>query len=286
MKLDSKVTQSVQDWLNTPEDERDIKAGADLMLSLNRNRALYNSILRRPDKFVGKLVYELRKHLRIRLADMTLADVGRKEKEVMPLVQETIGTMPILSTDDELPEGVVARGRRADHDILPAHVQELWDSNAERYRRIVVLFNELKAMNDLQPCDRFEKVAMLGELDRTYRENLSLYDSYVPESLPPMGGDTPDETPSENASDEVSTEGIPSEASRDEVSTDNVRIISNARKTLSKYRKQLTALDGDDPRRQTALEKIQSAVDAIIACGAGVADDTKAELTALGINFG
>lgn len=271
MKLDPKITKEVQDWLNTPEEERDIKAGADLMLSLNRNRALYNSIIRHPAKFMPKLVYELRKHLKIRLANMSLADVARMEEKVIPLAQETVDTMPVISTEDEIPEGKVARGRRPDHEQLPAHVQELWDSNAERYRRIVILFNELKAMNDLQPCDRYEKVAMLGELDKTYRKNLELYDGYVLEPSSPMGDDDPVEPGSDDA--------------QGGVSTDNEKTVNNARKTLSKYRKQLAGLAEDDPKRLTALEKIQGAVDAILACGAGVADDTRAELTALGIKF-
>lgn len=271
MKLDPKVTQAVQDWLNTPEDKRDIVAGARLMLSLNRNRALYNSILRRPEKFVDKLVYELRKHLNIRLANMTMSDVARKEKEVMPLVQQTIDTAPILSTDDELPDGKVALGRRSDHDALPPEIQALWDSNAERYRRIVLLFNELKAMNDLQPCDRFEKVAMLGDLDKTYRDNLRIYDSFVLDTSCSMG-------------DEVLPASAPEDALPEEGS-DPEKAVNNARKTLSKYRKLLPGLPEGDPKRQTAIEKIQAAVDTILGCGAGVADDTKAELEVLGIKF-
>ena len=85
-KLDNKLTQQIADWLNTPEADRDVRAGADLMLSLNRNRALYNSILRRPDKFMAKLVYELRKFLRMRLDAATAADAAKLEREVMPRV--------------------------------------------------------------------------------------------------------------------------------------------------------------------------------------------------------
>lgn len=263
MKLDPKVTQAVQDWLNTPEAERDIKAGADLMLQLNRNRALYNSILKRPDKFLPKMVYELKKHLKIRLANMTMAEVASLEKEVVPRVEETLTEVPVITPDDEIPEGKIAKGRRPDHDSLPAEIRELWDSNAERYRQIVLLFNELKAMADLQPCDRFDKLHILDLTEKKYRDNLAKYDSYVVTS-PVMGDEAP--------------------ASED-VGTDNEKTINNARKTLSKYRKQLSELAEDDPKRATALEKIQSAVNAIIACGAGVAQDTQAELIQFGIKF-
>lgn len=274
MKFDPKITKAVQDWLNTPEPERDIKAGADLMLSLNRNRALYNSIMRRPDKFLPKLVYELKKHLKMRLDNMAVADVVRFEALVMPSVRLTIDNHVEISSEDELPEGTVAKGRRADHDSLPEDIRQLWDSNADRYRKIIILFNELKAMHDAQPCDRYEKLVILDELDKTYRANLEKYDKFVmPEPLPETG-----EVPAEPSSETISAPDGP-----DEATAGNEKIVNNARKTLSKYRKQLSALGPDDPKRQTALDKIQAAVNAITGAGAGMADETKSELVALGI---
>lgn len=267
MKFDPKVTQAIQDWLNTAPEQRDIKAGADLMLSLNRNRALYNSILRRPDKFVPKLVYELKKHLRLRLDQKAVADVVRMEPGVMASAASLIETTAEISVDDDLPEGVVAHGRRSDHDALPAEIRELWDSNAERYQQIKLLFNELKAMHDAQPCDRYEKLVILDSLDKKYRSNLEQYDNFVLSS----------QSATEEAEAPVAT--------APEVSTDNEKTVNNARKTLSKYRKILSEVGPDDPKRLTALDKIQQAVSAILACGAGVADDTKAELVALGIKF-
>lgn len=263
MKLDPKVTIAVQNWLNTPESERDIKAGADLMLSLNRNRALYNSILKNPVRFLPKMIYELKKYLKIRLANMTLAEVAAMEKNVIPRVEGTLTEVPVITPDDEIPEGKIAKGRRPDHDSLPKEIRELWETNAERYRQIVLLYNELKAMADLQPCDRFDKLHLLDVTEKKYRDSLAAYDSYVA-TPSPMGGDT--------LSNEVAN-------------TDNEKTINNARKTLSKYRKQLAELAEDDPKRPAALEKIQSAVSAITACGAGVAPDTQAELTRLGIKF-
>lgn len=265
MKLDPKVTRAVSDWLDTPSDRQDVKAGADLMLSLNRNRALYNSIIRHPDKFKPKLIYELRKYLNMRLANMTVADVSRMEADVMPKVEKMIDNVPVISPDDELPEGKVALGRRPDHDSLPPEIRELWDSNAERYGRIILLYNELKAMSHLQPCDRFEKLHALDLAERKYRENLAKYDSFVP-APSPMGDD---ETESDTGDSGAETD----------------KAVNNARKTLSKYRKQLSTLAADDPRRAVALDKIQSAVSVILAAGAGVSKDSQAELVSLGIRF-
>lgn len=271
MKLDPKITQALRDWLDTPSDRQDIKTGADLMLSLNRNRALYNSIIRHPEKYKAKLVYELKKYLNMRLANMTVADVSRMEADVIPKVEKIIDQVPVVSPDDELPEGMIALGRRSDHDDLPLEIRQLWDSNADRYKRIVLLFNELKAMSHMQPCDRFEKLHALDIAERKYRDNLARYDAYVADAA--HTGDDASPCPDDTGAD------------TGESGAEIDKAVNNARKTLSKYRKLLTGLSAEDPRRAVALDKIQSAVSVILACGAGVSKDSQAELAVLGIRF-
>lgn len=257
MKLDPVLTRKVQEWLDAPESERDIKEGATLMLQLNRNRALYNSVMLRPEKFKEKLIYELKKYLRMRLDDMTVSDVAAMETEVIPRAQETIDTLPVISTDDEIPEGAIAKGRRPDHDSLPAHIRDLWDSNKQRYRKIVLLFNELKAMHDAQPCDRYEKLRLLDEADKQYRSNLKKYDEYVA-------------TPS---------------APTPVVAADQVKAVGAARKTISKYKKIIAANPEDPEKIKTAKSKIQAAVGVIRNAGAEFSDATVRELTSMGISF-
>ena len=273
--IDSKLTASISEWLNTPVADRDVRAGADMMLSLNRNRALYNSIMRNPDKFMPKLEYELRKYLRLRLDSKSVADAAGMEARVMPRVEELVSGAPEISSDDELPEPVIAKGRRADHESLPSHIQALWDSNGQRYQRIVVLFNELKNMADAQPCDRYEKLCILDELESAYRKNLELYDSFV---APPAMADASAEDCSGCADDAT--------AEADATSVDNVvKAVNAARKTLSKYRKVLSGMSDDDPKRPAAIAKLQEAANVIQSSGSSFADDTKNELLALGISL-
>lgn len=264
MKLDPKITQDLQAWLNTPDQERDILAGAELMLRLNHNRALYNSVIRRPEKFRDKLIYELRKFLRIRLDDLTTSEVATLEKKIIPRVAETVTYEPVISVEDEVPAGSIARGRRADHDSLPAEIRELWDSNAQRHRRIVIIFNELKAMSDAQPCDRYEKLKILDNLDRVYRANLEKYDAYVP--------GTP-------------IEGAPKAEKSPALSADVVKAVGAARKTISKYKKSISKNPGDSEKLETAKSKVQAAVDVIRGAGAEFSDATVRELSAIGISF-
>lgn len=269
-KIDPKLTGRIQEWLNTPEKERDIDAGATMLLQLTNNHALYNSVMRAPAKFAAKMTYELRKYLKIRLDHMTMADVVRLENEVMPKAAETVGKT-VISTDDEITEAEAA-GRRADHDQLPPEIQALWDDNGPRIRKIIQLFNELKNMYDQRPCDRYEKVKMLGELDKIYRANLEKYDAYVPGTADATAG-TPTVEPS-------------ADPEAPETTVDIAAKVGNARKNLSKYRKQISELADEDPKRPKLIMKMQKTVDFVLTSGGTFSADTMTDLRTLGISFG
>lgn len=262
IKIDKTLTKEIQSWLETPTDERDMRRGAELVLMLTRNRALYNSINAKPEKFKAKAEYELKKFLNIRLANMAIADVTAYEAKVTPKIEETVQRVPVLDADDELPDPTKAKGMRSDHDALPPEIQELWTGNLAKYRKIVLLFNELKAMADMQPCDRFEKLKMLDELDKSYRERLERYDNYVPGSEPVKEAEPKDGTPP---------------------APDNIvayRKIKAARKSLTKYKQRLS-LDTDG----IAKEKCQEMVNTISSLGGTFKEDMIRELSAYGIRF-
>lgn len=277
MAIDKKLTQDIADWLNTQRDQRDIEHGALMLLKLNNNRFLYANIMRRPDKYADKVEYELRKHLRIRLDNMTNADVVRLEAKVIPAAKQTLASPPaVVSTDAELPKANVARGRRADHDKLPADVQALWDKNFTLYQTIKDLFERLKAMEKAQPCDRYEYLKLLDDADKQYRANLEKYDNYVAPSAPSASSPTSPaakaKSPTENAEDSTSRD------------TD-YRKINAARKTLSKYKKVFAnAIEqGDTEKAATAKKKVLDSVDAIRSAGGVVGAAVTNELVGLGI---
>ena len=258
MVIDKKVTQAVQDWLNTPVEQRDLRTGADLMLSLNRNRALYNSVLSRPAKFMDKMVYELRKYLRIRLDNMAVADVIRMEERVMPAAKEIVTKLAVISADDEIGEGVIARGKRADHDSLPQDIRALWDRNITLSRQIVLLFNELKAMADCQPCDRYEKLVILDKADKEYRANFARYDNFKLDESALMNDHTPQIEPI----------------------LDPEKARANARKNLSKYIKKL---ESEDTPSDDIINKIRSLIKTIYATGGSVQRGTADILAKYGV---
>ncbi|MCM1356524.1 MAG: hypothetical protein NC212_08990 [Staphylococcus sp.] len=280
-KLDPTLTRKVQEWLNTPADERDIIAGATLYLQLSRNKALYNSVISKPQKFLPKLEYELRKYLRIRLDNMASKDIVKLESEVMPRVGETVA-LPPISPDDEFPDPTVARGRRMDHAFLPPEIQALWDSNGDRYQKIVLLFNELKGMADCPPCDRYEKLVILDELDKKYRANLKRYDAYVLEA-DFSSAEIKSASVDIAASDEVVVADSSAADAEPATGVDVARKISAARKYISSNKKILAGLDQSDPKAPALRTKIQEAVDLVRTLGGGFAAAQESELSQLGI---
>lgn len=264
--MDDKFTQKIQDWLNTPPMERDILAGATMLLQMNRNRVLYTNIIRRPERYAGKLEYELRKHLKIRLDGLTVADVARMDREVMPRVEETLHQVPVISTDAELPEGTVALGRRPDHDQLPEEIKALWDGNIENYHKVRDIHHRLKEMEAAPPCDRYEYLKLLDEADRQYRENLARYDGFV-------FGQEPATAVTDNAADDHAPE------------RDKARI-NAARKSISKWKGALVKAygEGDGAKCDEAKGKILAAVSELRAAGGTVGAKVSAELHDLGID--
>ena len=251
--MDHKFTEKIRTWLNTPVNERSIEEGATMLLQLNRNRILHQNIIRRGVRMMPKLEYELKKHLRIRDDGKTLHEVVAMERVIMPAIGQLVTK----------PEAEHA-GKRADHDELPEEVQQLWDGNFERYTKIKALFEELKAMEKMQPCDRYEKLKLLDEAEKAYREALTAYDSYVKEDDFPIKTEEQPVDPAELATQ-----------------------IGNARKYISEGKGKLKKLidEGNEAKAATLRKKIVERVRTIQQAGAPISDDTFAELSELGINL-
>ena len=184
--LDKKFTKAIQQWLDTDGSGRDINVGAGLLLRLNRNRWMCQVIVRKRN--FAKLEYELKKHLRMRLDGLTIREVALMEKKVIPQVENTLANAipnvaledaePTISTDTDVAKASHA-GKRADHDKLPEDIQDLYERNGEVYFKLKQTFETLKQMHDAQPCDRYEHLKLLKNLDSEYRKNWKKYDNYV-----------------------------------------------------------------------------------------------------------
>ena len=119
------MIDKIKAYLDTPAAERDVAAGALLLLQLNRNRILYNGACIAPQRYAPVIEHELKKHLRILLDGLTAQGIEEMEREVVPVAEESLEEgAPVVSTDVDHPEGT-HRGRRADHESLTAEIQAL-----------------------------------------------------------------------------------------------------------------------------------------------------------------
>ena len=186
--MDEKLTSAIQQWLS--EQPKDVPAGAELLLLLNRNRILYRNILRQPQKLLPKLEYELKKHLQIRLDGYTLRQVVVMQQQLMPAVKHTLEAVATISSEADGPEPEYC-GLRADHDSLPADIQQIPEANRALYFKIKQLYNTLLTMEKAPACDRYEHLKLLKELDATYHQNWQRYDHAAPEGAAPAAAAMP-----------------------------------------------------------------------------------------------
>ena len=282
--MDDKLTEKVQRWLDTPTSERAIEVGAMLLLQLNRNRILYANIVRHPSRFMGKLEYELRKHLKIRPTHFLMKTECslRKsavpwrvfrwpafsrisifapwmEREVVPAVALTLdkGVPAEPSTDEGEQKRYI--GRREDHDALPEDIQALYTRNGEVYAKLKETFETLKQMEKAQPCDRYEHLKLLCELDDEYRANWEKYDHYDPSAA-------------NNPEDGSQGSG---------------QKVSAARKYISANKEKLASFieAGDEEKAAALRAKIQDRIAIILADGGDFDASYKESLGELGLAF-
>lgn len=195
MPLDPTLTRQIQAYLDLPPADRPIEDGALLLFRLTADRPLYIRALHQPKAYAPIIAHELHKHLVIRLDGLTRQEVARLEAQARPLIDQTIqagpptddapdattdaASDPTISTSAERPQSAHPhRGRRPDHDRLPADIQQLYEDNATIYFKMKSLYNRLLQLEDRLPCDRYELLRELRQADIRYRANWKTYDEY------------------------------------------------------------------------------------------------------------
>lgn len=188
--LDKEFTKAISVWLSTSREERDVVAGAELLLRLTGNRQFYATACVRPDVVHDHVEYELKKHLSIREAGHNTETLRALERgllsEFSAMEESAVVSVADESMDDDAyveraageAEHVVRRGRRADHDELPEYIQQIVEDNSVRYEQMRVLYNRLLSLQDAAPCDRKEDIFQLDKLHKEWGAAWKVYDHY------------------------------------------------------------------------------------------------------------
>ncbi|MBP7374210.1 MAG: hypothetical protein KA876_03905, partial [Prevotella sp.] len=168
-RLDNSFTEKLQNWLESEHTEDNIREGALLLLQIDKNRNLYQNLIRKPKMFLPKLEHELRKHLTYRLDKFTRSEVRKMDAEITPVMDASItavadtDNIPALLDDTvELrPTAIIAKGMREDHAELAPEIQKIWTENAARWKKIKSLYETCKSLT--QSCDKYESLKSIGE---------------------------------------------------------------------------------------------------------------------------
>jgi hypothetical protein len=250
VKFDDNFTAQIQTWLAKPEHSKDdLVQGATYVLKLTRNQALFNTIMRRPERYEDKIIYELKKRLPMRLDHMTRSDVKALEAEILPAITPLIDTTENQNEGEET-QDASAVGKRADHEQLPVEIQQLWDANAERWKKIKELYNTCKELE--KPCDRYEYLKLLKETWYAYKKDFTVYDSY-------KIGENPEPT------------GVSVDSSASEIT---VKDVTNARAYISKNLEKLETITDKGSEEYIKLkEKVAQRINVILNAGESFSDD-------------
>lgn len=241
--IDQKFTEELSTWLSTPRDERDVAAGAELLMRITGNRQFYATAIVRPHVVHDHVEYELQKHLAIRQEGHNVETLRNLERELLAECAEEFGeeeatAEPVEEQAAEEAADAYAvpgeapvvsstkRGRRADHDALPPAIQALYEDNATRYDQMRKVYQQLLSMADAQPCDRKEHIFQLEKLVKAWADAWAAYDNYDATAV------SEDEDAAED--DENSSTPDPSTLANK---------IAAAKRYLQKHRKKLRELE-------------------------------------------
>ena len=175
--MDAKFTQQIQDWLNTPAEQRDYAQGALLLLRLTGNQIMYRNLMANPKRNAQFIEYQLQKRLNFRLQKLTHEQVEQMQRQVDVIVKKR------LTFAEGNPAADFRKGKRADHDELPDEIQALYVENLGIVQKMRELHLKLRSLSlDSAPCPDSERYPFLKELialDKRLHSNWETYDHYT-----------------------------------------------------------------------------------------------------------
>ena len=203
----SELIPKVKEWLDANPDERDLAAGALLVLQLTNNRIMYQNFMRRPKQYASRIEYELKKKYQFYLQQLTHEQVMEMGKQV-----------EVISKEHNLPNEheEFKKGKRADHDALPVEIQALYAQNLsimQQMRRLHTQLQLLSVENSTCPdSERYPFLKELIDLDKQYHANWEQYDHYkVGEPLPEQPAEPAEEHVEEQPADKTPETETPAE---------------------------------------------------------------------------
>ena len=263
------LKEKVDAWLAS--EDSDIESGAKLLVSLNRNRILYQNITRQGEKARKKLVYELGKQSIILGARANEVEFRSLTEQQVQVFEEKIEKL----NEDVLPKVLNKTiGKREDHSQLPAEAIAAFDKNEDLYPKLRSTHERLKLMNNDSNCDRYPFLKQLTEIADEIQDNWDTYDNAV---ITPTNSATEN-----NDSDPLKTEETPETKKIQGLTAQEV---SSHRAYISRNRAKLMELKttGNIPGYENLKANMQQRYDIMVTAGESFDPETTKSLEELGL---
>lgn len=196
--MNNKLTERLQDFLDTPREDRDWNEGAILLLQLTNNTIMYRNLSINPKGKAEFIEGKLRAFLKARREVEAHDEVIILQEQVNAIIENCTE----FKEDNEAKE--FKAGKRADHDRLPEDIQALYVENLDLVHRMRELHLRLRLLSDsTKQVPAAERKPLLDEfinLDKKLHANWDAYDHFV----------TKAETAENNKSEEQPKEASPS----------------------------------------------------------------------------
>lgn len=175
--MNNKLTARLQDFLDTPREDRDWNEGAILLLQLTNNTIMYRNLSINPKGKAEFIEGKLRAFLKSRREVEAHDEVLILQEQVNAIIENRTE----FKEDNEAKE--FKAGKRADHDRLPEDIQALYVENLDLVHRMRELHLRLRLLSDsTKQVPAAERKPLLDEfinLDKKLHANWDTYDHYV-----------------------------------------------------------------------------------------------------------
>ena len=200
--MDNKLTEKIQSWLDTPEDNRDYDLGALYLLQLSNNQIMYRNISRNAKKHAQFIEHQINKYMKFRVATLTHEQVAEMQKKVDMIIslrhldlgetgskepaKPTVFTNTEVSSLQNNPTSTngggfdeacggadnihqdnkqFKAGKRLNHDSLPVEIQALYIENGNIIHKMRELHLQLRELSkENATCPDSERYPFLKEL--------------------------------------------------------------------------------------------------------------------------
>ena len=175
--MNNKLTERLQNFLDTPREDRDWNEGAILLLQLTNNTIMYRNLSINPKGKAEFIEGKLRAFLKSRREIEAHDEVIILQEQVNAIIENRTE----FKEDNEAKE--FKAGKRADHDRLPEDIQALYVENLDLVHRMRELHLRLRLLSDsTKQVPAAERKPLLDEfinLDKKLHANWDTYDHYV-----------------------------------------------------------------------------------------------------------